>query len=210
MSLLESDMENQGKVLLGTGLVIGSDEILTLIEGLSLATELSKYALLVPFRDDILSRVEGGSLNELASLEIKSAPDESLMATLTVRFELFAMKFAIPLVDVVAMKWLAEATKIKCATVLMEVPETGKLGVLRVQLGVQRVTISRGESSQGALPSERARRELLADFLKVETNSLMLKQGSGSGPELGCLFVCVSRAMSDANSGLIPGQSPVH
>lgn len=208
-SLMESDMENQGKVFLGTGLVLGPTEVARLADEAGLASELDEYALLVPFRSDILSCVEGGSLTELARLEIKPAPDESLMATLTVRLGAFAMKFAIPLVDAVAMQWFLEAATHKRATVLLEVPETGQFGMLQVRIGVQKVLISQGNARASA-SREAVRRELLAEFFRSETNELMNAQKSGVKPEQGCVFVCVPSSMQDESSTAASGQSRLH
>lgn len=202
-------MEIQGKVFLGTGLVLDPTEVARLADEAGLSSELDEYALLVPFRSDILSCVEAGSLTELARLEIKSAPDESLMATLTVRLGAFAMKFAIPLVDSVAMKWLVEATGHKRVTVLMEVPEAGQFAMLQVRVGVQKVLISQ-ESAQGSASREAIRRERLAEFLRSETNELMNSQNSGVKPEQGCVFVCVSSSMQNESSTAAPGQGRLH
>ncbi len=198
---MEPKVENyRNKVFLGNGVLLAPDETSKLVNEIGEPASFAKYALLVPFSSDLLSCVEDGSLNELAMLETKSAPDESFIATLGLHFGVFAMKIAIPLVDAVALEWLAEATKHKRAMVLMEVPESQQLGILHVRVGKQRVSISQGCNSEGASANEGMRPKLLAKFLEAEMDDLMSEETSGLKAEHGAMFVCVSRAMLRASS----------
>lgn len=208
---MEPKMENHGnKVFLGNGVLLAPDETSKLVDEIGEPASFAKYALLVPFRSDLLSCVEDGSMNEPAMLETKSAPDESFIATLALHFGRFAMRIAIPLVDAVALEWLAEATKNKRAMVLMEVPETHKLGILHVRVGKQRVSISQGCNSEGASANEGTRLQLLGKFLEDEMNEVMSEEGSGLKAEHGAMFVCVSRAMLRASTSNLQGQGRIH